>query len=59
MNGEDVPRCVACDCDLTVEQILIKYVETLQKLDKDMMMLKIYNNYFMKSVLYICIRTVL
>ncbi len=25
MNGEDVPRCVACDCDLTVEYILIEF----------------------------------
>ena len=24
MNGDDVPRCVACDCDLTVEHILIR-----------------------------------
>ena len=24
MTGEDVPRCVACDCDLTVEHILIE-----------------------------------
>ena len=22
MNGEDVPKCVACHCDLTVEHIL-------------------------------------
>ena len=25
MNGEDGPRCVACECDLTVEHILIEY----------------------------------
>ncbi len=24
MSGEDVPRCVACDCNLTVEHILIE-----------------------------------
>ena len=24
MSGEDVPACVACDCDLTVEHILIE-----------------------------------
>ena len=24
MSGDDVPRCVACDCNLTVEHILIK-----------------------------------
>ena len=24
MNGEDVPRCVACDCSITVEHILIE-----------------------------------
>ena len=24
MNGEDVPRCVACDCNLTVEHIVIE-----------------------------------
>ena len=24
MSGEDVPKCVACDCDLTVEHILIE-----------------------------------
>ena len=24
MNGEDVSRCVACDCDLSVEHILIE-----------------------------------
>ena len=24
MNGEDVPRCVACDCDHTVEHNLIE-----------------------------------
>ena len=24
MNGEDVPRCVACGCDFTVEHILIE-----------------------------------
>ncbi len=24
MNGEDVPSCVACDCDLIVEYILIE-----------------------------------
>ena len=34
MNGEDVPRCVACDCDLTVEHILIEcgeFAEVRQK----------------------------
>ena len=25
MNGKDAPRCVACDCDLTMEHILIEY----------------------------------
>ena len=24
MNGADVPRCLACDCDLSVEHILIE-----------------------------------
>ncbi len=24
MNGEDVPTCVACGCDLTVKHILIE-----------------------------------
>ena len=24
MSGEDVPRCVACDCNLSVEHILIE-----------------------------------
>ena len=24
MNSEDIPRCVACDCNLTVEHILIE-----------------------------------
>ena len=24
MNGEDVPRCVACDCDLAVEHNLFE-----------------------------------
>ena len=24
MNGEDVPRCVACLCDLTMENVLIE-----------------------------------
>ena len=24
MNGEDVPTCVACDCTLTAEHILIE-----------------------------------
>ena len=24
MSGEDVPRCVACDCNVTVEHILIE-----------------------------------
>ena len=24
MNGEEVPRCMACDCDHTVEHILIE-----------------------------------
>ena len=24
MNGEDEPRCVACDCDGTVEHILVE-----------------------------------
>ncbi len=34
MNGEDVPRCVACDCNLTVEQILIEcgdFAEVMQR----------------------------
>ena len=34
MNNEDVPRCVACDCDFTVEHILIEcgdFVEMRQK----------------------------
>ena len=25
MNGEDALKCVACDCNLTVEHILIEY----------------------------------
>ena len=25
MNSEDVPRCVACDCNLTVKHILIEH----------------------------------
>ena len=25
INGEDVPRCADCDCDLTVEHILIEW----------------------------------
>ncbi len=24
MNGKDVPRCVVCDCNVTVEHILIE-----------------------------------
>ncbi len=24
MNGEGIPRCVACDCNLTVEHVLIE-----------------------------------
>ncbi len=34
MNGEDVHICVACDCDITVEHILIKcgdFAEVRQK----------------------------
>ena len=34
MNGEDVPRYVACDCDLTVEHIRIEcedYAEVRQR----------------------------
>ncbi len=34
MNGEDIPGCVACDCDLTVEHILIEcgdFAEVRQK----------------------------
>ena len=45
MNVEDVPGCVACDCNLTVEDIMIELV-TLQKLEKNI----IYNNFSRKSV---------
>ena len=24
LSGEDIPRCVACDCNLTVEHVLIE-----------------------------------
>ena len=30
MNGEDLSRCVACDCDLTVEHILIEWGDFLE-----------------------------
>ena len=48
----------ADDCNLTVD--ILPNVETLRKLDKDIMMLKIYNNYSRKSVLHMhltsCVR---
>ncbi len=34
MSGEDIPRCVACDCNLTVEHVLIEcwdYAEVRQQ----------------------------
>ncbi len=48
MNGEDAFD-VACDCDLTVEHILVECGD-LQKLDKDIIMLRIYNSYSRKLV---------
>ena len=51
MNGEDVSRCVACDCDLTVEHIRIEnrdFAEVRQRYYDA----RIYNNYFRKSVLH-------
>ncbi len=38
MYGEDVPRCVACDCDLTVEHIMIEcgdFAEVRQRSDAE------------------------
>ena len=48
MNGEDVPQCVACDYDLTVEHSLIEnghFAEVRQRYyDKDIMTMIGYEN---------------
>ena len=51
LKNEDVPRHMACDCKRTLEHILIKCGD-LWKLDKDIMMLRIYNNHSRKSLLH-------
>ena len=48
MNGEDVPKCVACDCDLTVEHIFIECGDFAEV--EDIMMLKFQDDYSKKSV---------
>ncbi len=59
MSGQDVPRCVACDYNLSVEHVLIECGD-FTKLDKDIMMLRVYNSYSRKPVLYMyltsCVR---
>ena len=53
MNGEDVPRCVACDRNFTGEHILIECGDFLQKLEKNIMMLRVYKLFQETSVTYV------
>ena len=47
-------RCVACDCDLTVEHVLIEYGDFAEIRQRHWFQQRIYNNYSRKWML--CIR---
>ena len=51
MSSKDVPTCVACDCNLTVEHILIECGDFAEVRQNYIMMLRVYNSYSRKPVL--------
>ena len=50
MSGENVLKCVAYDCNLTVDNFLIECGDFAEV--KDIMMLRIYDNCSKKTVLH-------